>query len=53
MTSFRTFLNDLRKHYVIIYRKELTRLKQSACVDVYSRTIFHLKYISSTVVDKI
>ena len=49
--SFRTSLNNLKKHYDSIYRKELTRLKQSACVDVtwYFRTIFHLGYIKRNV----
>ena len=60
MTSYRTPLNSIRKH-VIVYRKELTRLKLNACVDVtrYSRTLFHLEYIrrrklfgSSALVDK-
>ena len=47
MTSFRTFLNNVSKHYVTIYKKELTRQKQSAFVDVtsYSRILFYLGYI--------
>ena len=34
MASFTNFLNNFRKPYVTTYREELTRLKQSACVDV-------------------
>ena len=45
MASFRTFLNNIRKHYVTIYRKELTRLNKAeqAISDRYCKTLNRLE----------